>query len=263
MTDLITLMTDFGLQDSYVGVMKGVIYGFAPDARLVDVTHLIQPQNVHAAAVLLSHSAYYFPENTVHVFVVDPGVGTARRPIAARIGSQKFVGPDNGTLTLVLARAQGEGWPIEIVHLNQPQYWLSVISNSFHGRDIFSPVAARLATGTPLTAVGTPITDPVRLPIASVQRTAQGVRGEIIHIDHFGNLGTNLSHSDLADLGAVRIKVQGVEVDGLTKTFGDRPAGEVMAMIDSYGNLEVAVVNGNAQQRLGAQVGDAVEIRCV
>jgi len=260
MTDSITIMTDFGLRDGYVGVMKGVILGLAPDARLVDITHLVSPQNVREAAVILSRSAFYFPEGTIHIFVVDPGVGTARRPLAARIGPQRFVGPDNGALTMVLARARRENWPVEIVHLDQPRFWRPEISNIFHGRDIFSPVAAHLATGAPLSAMGTPITDPVLLPLSDVQRTADSLRGEITHLDHFGNIGTNIRQEDLAGLGEVIVRVRGAEMRGLVRTFGDREPGELIALINSVGELALAEVNGNAGKRLGAQVGDKIEV---
>src|SRR3990172_4981507 len=161
MTSIITLMTDFGMKDGFVGVMKGVIWGIAPEARIADLTHLISPQNIREGAVVLDRAAPYFPAGTIHVVVVDPGVGTARRPIAAQVGEQRYVGPDNGTLTVLLARAQRENWNVQIVELNQRQYWRDEISASFHGRDIFAPVAAHLAAGVPLPAVGSPISDPV------------------------------------------------------------------------------------------------------
>lgn len=259
---LITLMTDFGLRDGYVGVMKGVILGIAPEARLVDITQLIGPQDVREAAVTFNRSAPYFPEGTIHVCVVDPGVGTARRPIAARIGGQRFVGPDNGIVTLLVMRARREGWPVEIVHLDRPRFWLREISNVFHGRDIFAPVAAHLANGVALADVGTPVDDPVLLTLSLPERTLEGLRAAILHIDHFGNMTTNVRAEDLSGLGDVTVRTCGVEVRGLVRAFGERPPGDVIAFINSHGELALAVVNGNAGQRLGARVGDVVDIIC-
>jgi S-adenosylmethionine hydrolase len=260
MTTIITLMTDFGIRDGYVGVMKGVILGIAPEARLVDLTHLISPQRVPEAALVLDRSAPYFPPGTIHIVVVDPGVGTARRPIAAQVGEQRYVGPDNGTLTRLLARARRQGWPMEIVHLDKPRYWRSEISNVFHGRDIFAPVAAHLAIGALLTDVGTPVTDPVLFPLPAPVRSATGLRGEITHLDHFGNIGTNLSAADLAGLGDVSVRLCGQEIRGLVRTFGERDPGELIALINSVGELSVSAVNGNAGQQLNAKVGDVIEV---
>jgi len=260
MTPIITILTDFGLRDGFVAVMKGVILGLAPDVRLVDVTHLISPQNVREAAVVLSRSAFYFPEGTIHIFVVDPGVGTDRRPIAAQIGQQRFIGPDNGALTMALARAKREVWPVEIFKLDQPRYWRPEISHVFHGRDIFAPVAAHLAQGVPLAVLGSSIIDPVLLPLSPIEHTPDGLRGEITHVDHFGNIATNIRADDLAGLGQVTVRARNAEIAGLVQTFGDRPPGELIAFINSAGELAVAVVNGNAGQRLGARAGDVVEV---
>ncbi|HEY2980076.1 MAG TPA: SAM-dependent chlorinase/fluorinase, partial [Anaerolineales bacterium] len=184
---IISLMTDFGIKDGNTGVMKGVISGIAPDAQIVDLSHMVQPQDIRESAYILVRSVPYFPKGTIHVVVVDPGVGTARRPMAARIGDWYYVGPDNGTITLWLDRAETEKWACEYVKLDKPKFWLPVVSHVFHGRDIFSPVAAHLARGVPLTDLGTPFIDPVRLPLPKPEKTASGWRGEIVHIDHFGN----------------------------------------------------------------------------
>lgn len=260
MTAIISILTDFGLRDGFVGVMKGVILGIAPGTSIVDVTHLVSPQNILEGAVIFNASAPYFPAGTIHICVVDPGVGTARRPIAANIGPQRYVGPDNGLITLMVARAKREGWPVEVVHLDKPQYWLPTISTSFHGRDIFAPVAAHLSSGLTLTDVGTPIDNPVLLNVPQVERTADGLRGAIMHIDHFGNLSTNIRAEDVAGLGHVKVRACGAEIDGLVNTFGDRPPGDLIAYISSNGNLALAVVNGNAAHPLGAKVGDVVEV---
>jgi hypothetical protein len=259
---IITLMTDFGIRDGNVGVMKGVIWGIAPQAQIADLSHTISPQNIREAALILARSAPYFPPGTIHVVVVDPGVGTARRPIAARLGNQYFVGPDNGILTLLLERAEAEGWNVEIVHTNRPEYWLAEVSHVFHGRDIFSPVAAHLANGIPLQTLGTPVTDPVRLALPRPQPTPTGWQGEIIHIDHFGNLSSNIRQEHLGEppQDSIQVHLCGVKIQGKVRTFGDRPTGDLIALYGSTGNLIISVVNGNAANRLNASVGDPVEV---
>ena len=263
MTPIITILTDFGMQDGFVGVMKGVILGIAPGTSIVDISHLVPPQNIAAGAYIFNASAPYFPPGTIHICVVDPGVGTARRPIAARLGSQLYVGPDNGLLTPMLQRAQRGGEPVEIVHLDRPEYWRAEISTSFHGRDIFAPVAAHLARGVALTELGTPIHDPVLLTIPQPERTPHGLRGVIRRIDHFGNLATNISQEDIAGLGDLTVRIGGTKIQGLARTFGDRPPGHLIAYITSIGNLAIAVVNGNAALRFNAHEGDVVEVETV
>jgi S-adenosylmethionine hydrolase len=261
---IITLTTDFGLKDGNVGVMKGVILGIAPRIHIVDISHFISPQNVREAALILLRSASYFPPKTIHVVVVDPGVGTARRPIAAQLGAQRFVGPDNGILTMLLDFVEKRGWPTEFVHLDQPQFWLPEVSPVFHGRDIFAPVAAYLANGKALAALGTPINDPVRLMLPRLERTPTGWRGEIIHIDHFGNLASNIRLEHLLEQSTtpekITVRLCGIEIRGLVKTFGERAPGELAALFGSTGNLIVSVVNGSAAQTLNAKVGDLFEV---
>src|ERR1051325_1478315 len=195
---VISLMTDFGIKDGTVGVMKGVIWGICPSAQIVDLCHMIQPQNIREAGYILARTVPYFPEGSIHVVVVDPGVGTQRRPMAAQIGDWFYVGPDNGLITNWLERAEVSGWSTEFVELTEHKYWLQNISNTFHGRDIFSPVAAYLASGVPLTDLGMPFTDPVKLILPKPIQLQNGWSGEVIHIDHFGNIGTNirLEHLD-------------------------------------------------------------------
>lgn len=261
---IITLMTDFGIKDGNVGVMKGVIWGICPQAQISDLSHMIGAQNVREASLILSRSAPYFPTGTVHVVVVDPGVGTARRPMAARIGDWFYVGPDNGTITLLLSRAEKETWACQFVQLDRTKYWLPNVSYVFHGRDIFSPVAAHLASGVPLLDLGAEFTDPVRLQLPQPQRINHGWRGEIIHIDHFGNLASNVR---VENLGAaiqtkdkIIIKLDGIEIKGMVNTFGERAVEEVVALLGSTGNLIVSVVNGNAATKLGVKVGDEIEV---
>jgi S-adenosylmethionine hydrolase len=211
-TMLITLTTDFGSREGYPAAMKGVIYTIAPEARIVDITHEIRPQDLYETAFILEINVFYFPVSTVHVVVVDPGVGSARRAVAGQIGSQYFVAPDNGVLTRLLLRAERENWPVEFVHADQPAYWREDVSATFHGRDIFAPLGAHMAAGVPLNALGSPVHDMVRLPLRAPEAIPHGVRGEVIHIDHFGNAITNLTPAEVVPLG------QGVQVELCGKT---------------------------------------------
>jgi len=256
----IAIMTDFGIKDGNVGVMKGVIWSICPDAQIADVSHMIGAQGVREAALILARSVPYFPAGTIQLVVVDPGVGTERRPMAARIGSNYFVGPDNGVITLWLERARAERSMLEFVRLDKPTYWLPQVSHVFHGRDIFAPVAAHLAKGVPLRAVGEPFSDPVEIDLPRPRRVPHGWDGEVIHIDHFGNVASNIRIEDLADAlhskDRIEVQVGRTRISGLVNTFGDRPAGETVALFGSTGNLIVCVVNGDAATSLGVRVGD-------
>ena len=257
---IITLMTDFGTKDGNVGVMKGVILGIAPEVRLVDLSHHITPQSIPEAALVLRRSLPYFPAGSIHLVVVDPGVGTSRRPMAAQLGAQFVVGPDNGLITLALENAEAHSERLKFIHLDRPQYWLPEVSHVFHGRDIFAPAAAHLAAGVALEALGSPITDPVRIILPQAVRTASGWRGEVIHIDHFGNISTNIRQEQLGFPYRMKLRLCGVEIDGLVRTFGERVPGELVALYGSTGNLLACVVNGSAAQRLGANIGDTCEV---
>ena len=261
---VISLMTDFGIKDGNVGVMRGVIWGLCPSAQISDLSHMVGAQNVREAAFILGRSAPFFPKNSVHVVVVDPGVGTARRPMAARIGDQYYVGPDNGTISVLLEYAEKEGWSAEFVHLNKPEFWLSKVSYVFHGRDIFSPVAAHLASGVPLSALGDPFTDPVRLDLPKPVKTATGWKGEILHIDHFGSLASNIRVENLGEamkkMDGIHVEVGGERIDGMVNTFGERPVGALIALLGSTGNLVVSIVNGSAAAQINARVGSVIEV---
>ena len=261
---VISLMTDFGIKDGNVGVMKGVIWGICPSAQISDLSHLIAAQNVPEAALILARSVPYFPEKSVHVVVVDPGVGTTRRPMAARLGNQYYVGPDNGTITQLLEYAEKQGWDCEFVHLTKPQFWLATVTYVFHGCDIFSPVAAHLASGVPLSQLGIPFDDPVRLNLPKPQKTSTGWQGQIIHIDHFGNLASNIRIENLGDITSsmnkFHINICGAQIDGLVNTFGEKAVGDLIALMGSTGNLIVSVVNGSASARLGVIVGNLIEV---
>jgi len=258
---LLTLTTDFGMEDGNVGVMKGVILGICPDAQIADLSHEIGPQNIRHASYLLGRQVFYFPPGTVHVVVVDPGVGTSRRPIAAQIGSQVFVGPDNGVFTPLYLRAQKEGWPLKIVHTNRPEYWLNEISYVFHGRDIFSPVGAHLACGVPLEALGEMITDPVQINWPTPQLEGDVWAGEILHQDHFGNLISNITKETLSGYTVLEIGLGKYRIPEMINAFGQRPAGELVSLFSSTHEVMVSEVNGSAARATGAKVGDQIWVR--
>ena len=261
---VITLITDFGIKDGNVGVMKGVIWGICPTAQISDLSHMIHAQNIREAAYVFVRSVPYFPKGSIHIVVVDPGVGTKRRPMAAKIGDWFYVGPDNGTITGLLERAEQAGWETEFVELNQNKYWLPEVSFVFHGRDIFSPVAAHVANGVPLSELGAPFTDPVRLELPKPEKTSDGWRGAVVHIDHFGNLSSNIRVENLGEAmkhkEKIIIRINGAEIKGMANTFGERPVGELIALLGSTGNLGIAVVNGNAANQLGVKVGDEIMV---
>lgn len=262
MTDapVVALLTDFGWKDANVGVMKGVILGIAPQARLVDLSHEVGPQDIREAAWLLGRAAPYFPRGTIFVVVVDPGVGTARRGMAARLGTHLVVGPDNGVATRLIERAEAGGGPLDFRALDQERFWLPEPSRVFHGRDIFAPVAGHLANGVRLAEIGSPFTDPVRLDLPGPVETAHGLQGVVEYVDHFGNVRTNIAGRDLGGRETIRVRVGDQTVPGLTAAFGERPAGDLIALIGSAGDLILAVVNGHAADRLGCRVGDGVEV---
>lgn len=259
---VITLLTDFGIRDSYPGVMKGVIWKIAPDVQIADISHTIKPQNILHGALALDRTTHFFPAGTIHVAVVDPGVGTARRPIGLRLGEHYFIGPDNGLFTLVLERAEVNHEQVNVVHLDQSQYWLPEVSHVFHGRDIFAPCAAYLATGVPLANLGTVIHDPIRLEIARPEPLPEGgVRGQVVEIDNFGNLSTNIHQEHLRTLGEISVKVGEKRIDGLVTTFGDRPVGTLIALYGTSHDLMISIVNGDAARTLNASLGDSVEVK--
>lgn len=257
---LITLMTDFGLKDGNVGVMKGVIAGIAPQVQMIDLSHQISPQNIPEAALILLRSAPYFPPGTIHLVVVDPGVGTSRRPMAAQMGNQIYVGPDNGIITLWLERLDSQGESCAFYELNQPGFWLPQVSHVFHGRDIFAPCAAHLATGVTLERLGSRFGAPVRLELPRPLRTTTGWQGEVIHIDHFGNLATNIRVEHLRKEDCQWVSLAGATIPGMVDTFGERPPGSLVALFGSTGNLIISLVNGSAAQQLGVGVGETVTV---
>ena len=257
---VLSITTDFGITNGFVGVMKGVIYNIAPDVKIVDISHLISAQNVLEGAYAMWRAVPFFPPGTVHVGVVDPGVGTKRRPIGARLGDHYFIAPDNGLLTPLILDAEQNGDPVEFVHLDNPKYWLPKVSNTFHGRDIFAPTGAHLVAGVPLGELGAPISDPIRLDLPRPEKTGNGWQAHVTIIDIFGNLTTDLPAEALKGRRDVLIKIRGHEIDSIIESYGHREIGDLVAVVDSEYYIEIAVVNGSAANTLGAQVGDIVEV---
>jgi S-adenosyl-L-methionine hydrolase (adenosine-forming) len=255
---LITLTTDFGHRDPFVGIMKGVIAGINPAAQVIDLTHGIPPQDIMAAALALRHSIKYFPLGTIHVVVVDPGVGGARRPLLIEMAGNYFIGPDNGVLSLAL----NEGRPEKIIELTNAKYHLKAPAATFHGRDIFAPVAAHLSSGVPPDQFGDSLSSFVKLGIPQVTREQKLLTGEIIYADHYGNLFTNISAHDLRGLSDKEptITVGSVTLHGLIPSYDSVAVNQVGALINSWGVLEIAVNQGSAAQKCRAKVGDKVTV---
>jgi S-adenosylmethionine hydrolase len=258
---LITLTTDFGVNHSYVAQMKGVILSIAPSASIIDITHAIAPQDIFGGALTLADSAAWFPPETIHVAVVDPGVGTSRRAIAARIGEHWFVAPDNGLLTGVL---RGTSAAATMYYLENRTYFLPTVSPTFHGRDIFSPVAAHLSLGVRGEEFGPPVERLVELDWPTSELSHDQLRGQIIAIDAFGNLISNITRDDVhawRPRGPIDIHCAGEIIHGITETYGLHDGGQLIALFGSSGRLEIAEAGDSAARRLKAFRGERVELR--
>lgn len=254
---IITLTTDFGVGSRYVAAMKGVILSINSQAQIVDISHSVPPRDIRAGAIVLAETVPWFPQGTIHVAVVDPGVGSKRRIIYTEIGKQRFVGPDNG----LFSRLALVDRPTKIVGVSEPQYWLPEISRTFHGRDIMSPVAARLSLGLAPEKLGTALTQLVELPWAEVQQVPNRIEGEVIEVDSFGNLITNITRAMLDGVpggDSVIITCDEHETQGIFATFSDQPPMTFMAHVGSTGRLELAIVDENASAMLGVKVGAPV-----
>ncbi|HTY05560.1 MAG TPA: SAM-dependent chlorinase/fluorinase [Gemmatimonadales bacterium] len=245
MASLITLLTDFGISDSYVAEVKGVLLTALPDATLVDVTHQVPPGDVRAGQYLFTRAWRRFPAGTVHLVVVDPGVGTARRALAAQAAGHFFVAPDNGLLSSLSGDATFVSLPIP-----------PAAAPTFHARDVFAPAAARLALGTPLDDLGDEVSDPLRMPLPEPRLDGVAWLGEVVYIDRFGTLVSNLPAIDVEP--GVRIVVEGNDVGSLRRTFGDVEPGQLVAYAGSGGDVEIAVRGGSAARLLGVGVGAEV-----
>jgi S-adenosylmethionine hydrolase len=257
---IISITTDFGTSDYDSGVLTGVIWSIAPQVRIAELTHEITPYNILEGAVILGRCTPYFPEGSIHIAVVDPGVGTQRRGLAARLGHQIFVGPDNGLCTLMVQQSRNENLPVEFFALDNPQYWLSDVTHIFHGRDVFAPVAAHLAAGVPLERIGTLINDPVLLGLPEPIRTENGWHGTILHVDHFGNLTSNLTTRHLPADSKIEIMILESKIINLHNTYGSAKPGELIALIDDSGVMEIAVSQGSAESSLHAGVGTEFDL---
>ena len=246
---VITLLTDFGTRDHYVASMKGVILGINPLCTLVDISHHVAPQDIREGAFLLANSFSFFPKRTIHLAVVDPGVGGPRRPILVVTSDYYFIGPDNGIFSLVLPRERLE----KVIVLSNPNYFLSQVSSTFHGRDIFAPVAAYLSLGERPEAFGRETNTWKELSFARPKRCRNGLSGEVIHIDGFGNLISNINDQEISDFAEgepLSIKVGRQTIRGLKKGYWEGKRGEVIAVIGSGGFPGISVKEGNAQRKL-------------
>jgi len=258
-TPIITLLTDFGERDGFVGVMRGVILGICPDVRFVDLTHDVTPQDVLSGALVLANAVGYFPKRTIHLAVVDPGVGSERRPILIETEDFVLVGPDNGLLSLAAARS-----PVRtVVHLDRSQYFLLEPSRTFHGRDVFAPVAAHCAAGIGAGVLGSTTEGFERLTIPAPRRVESAVEAQVIHVDRFGNLVTNVEPGDLADFRGpdVSISIGAVTIFEISPHYAAVREAKPLALWNSWGRLEIAVRNGSAARQLRARTGDRVQIR--
>lgn len=255
---LITLTTDFGLSDYYVGAMKGVILSICPRARIVDISHGVEAFAVAEGAFLLSQACRYYPRGTVHVVVVDPGVGTSRRPILARAAGQYFIAPDNGVLSMIYAREKHR-----VRAITSERYLLRPVSQTFHGRDIFAPSAAHLAGGVAPAKFGPLISDYLRLDFDKPARTGRRTwAGSILHIDRFGNIVTNFSTTGFPDLAehAFEMAIGQRRVSVLARNYAECGINEPFAIIGSAGYYEISVGQSSAAKLLGCAAGAPVEL---
>jgi len=301
---IIVLTTDFGTTDAYAGVMKGVILHINPAAGIVDLTHQIQPQNIHQAAFILGTSHRFFPAGAIHIVVVDPGVGTERRALLLLTPMAWFLAPDNGVLSAAIQpfgqwtsqkspltqrgkegiSSLGESGRVPVpsgcsaYELTNREYWLHPVSETFHGRDIFAPVAAHLSLGIRPESVGTPVSDLVGLSMPEPTRQGSAIRGQVIYVDHFGNLVTNIPAEQLAGAapkrrgapGQIQVEIKGQLIRRLSRTYhevgqqargqGGRTGSSLLALIGSHGYLEIAVRDGNVALELGVSVGEPVYV---
>jgi S-adenosyl-L-methionine hydrolase (adenosine-forming) len=266
----ITLTTDFGTTDGYVSAMKGVIYSLNPEANIVDVSHHIQPRNIGQAAFVLSTIHSYFPSYTVHLVVVDPGVGSNRRAVILKTPKAHFVAPDNGVLSYILDAYQSQPLPdsqrvklspeLKAYAITRSEYWRKPVSNTFHGRDIFAPVAARLSLGLMASSLGDEIDTLTTFVIPRPYRQNGVIIGQILHIDGFGNLITNLQESSLQTTGQSTTMIIGDQsIRGISRTYSE--GSGPLALFGSSGYLEIAVAGGNAADFFRAKVGDEIKIQ--
>ncbi len=256
---VITLLTDFGTADHYVAAMKGVILGICPDAQLIDITHKVPPYNILDAAFTLSQAWPYFPPGSIHLIVVDPGVGSSRRPLMAEAGGHIFVAPDNGVLTLV----RKEVGSLKTRELTAERFFHHPVSDTFHGRDMFAPVAAHLATGVPPAEFGDEVYDSVVLPAGEPVETSTGVwTGNILHIDHFGNIVTNFPAKLSSDLvnGSFEVRLGKYQASRYYQDYSSSKFGELFLIKGSSGYLEISSRQASAASQVGLSVTDKLTL---
>jgi S-adenosylmethionine hydrolase len=256
---IVTLLTDFGERDGFVGIVKGVLLGVCPAARIVDLTHDVSAQDVTGGALVLASAVGHFPPGTVHLAVVDPGVGTARRPILIETDRFLLVGPDNGLLSLAAQRATVR----RVIHLDRPEHFLSTVSQTFHARDVFAPIAGRCAAGAPLGDLGSEVDAFERVELPQPRRLDDAVEGQVIHVDRFGNLICNIARDGLGGfLGRdVSISINGVQIPGISPHYSSVREGKPVALWNSWERLEIAIRNGSAARHLRARTGDRVQVK--
>ncbi|MBI5749186.1 MAG: SAM-dependent chlorinase/fluorinase [Nitrospinae bacterium] len=259
--NIITLTTDFGLSDPFVGIMKGVMLGINPSVKFIDISHLIEPQNIIEAYYTLKFSYKYFPSGTIHMAVVDPGVGSERRPILIESKDYFFIGPDNGIFSFVFENEPSAN----IIELTEKKFFLPPISQTFHGRDIFASVAGWLSSDVKPYEFGIPINNPVILKLPEPAIEKGKISGEVIHIDRFGNLITNISetqfHSFISERdGKVRIKIKNFIIPSICKSYSDDVGPKPSSIFNSWGLLEIFVRNGDAGKKLKIKKGEKVLI---
>lgn len=260
MAQLITLITDFGIEDTYAGVLKGVILSISPGCSIVDITHHIPPQDVRAACFALSTAYAYFPKGTIHLVIVDPGVGGKRRPLLIETEDYFFIGPDNGVFTAILVKPGIKS----VIEITNGEYFLEEVSSTFHGRDIFAPVAAHCANGCPSSRFGTPVSDYVLLdwPQPAVVKPGEA-QGTIIHIDRFGNLVTSFSRDYIKQMTGnrtFRIECAGRIIAQIIQSYSFAQPGELCGVFGSSNYLEISITNGSARDILNVHCGDCVKI---
>jgi len=255
---LVTLLTDFGLADTYVAQVKGVLLSLVPEATVVDATHAIEPGDLVGGCLALESILPHFPAETVHLAVVDPGVGTARLPLAVAADGCFGIGPDNGLLTPLLSRP---GARVHVIRAGR--FACETVAPTFHGRDLFAPACAHLLAGGAIDELGPPVDNSVRLELPRARSVAGGVDGEVLHVDRFGNCTTSIRSEAIAgrDPAALRVTVAGRDLRGLACTYGEVADGALVALIGSTGRLEIAVCNGSAAEALAVGCATPVVVR--
>ena len=255
---LVTFTTDFGLQDAFVGIMHGVVLNINPEARIVDICHAISSYDIVEGAWTIAQAYRFFPPRTVHVVIVDPGVGSTRRPILAETDDYLFVAPDNGVLSVVEARESR----FTVRHITAERFFLQPISQTFHGRDIFAPAAAWLTKGVAPADLGPEIRDYTRLRVTVVECSQNTLQGAVLKVDKFGNLITNLSETDVQALSSasIRVRIAGHDITRVCSSYAEGQPGELFGIIGSSGYLEIAMKQDSAAKMLGVTVGEPVRV---